>query len=270
MIRSRNHRLWLAIPLAGALAFTLTASADVLVGPTLDINLQGWPDSGMQFEALVDVELVEITFNNQGLSDTIHFWNRTTNSLLATIAVDAGNAGAFVVPIGINLTAGHEYSLQNDGPSNGRFTPYTSYPTFNDHLSALGVRDGAGTLFTDWWFTFTHLTTSGGGFDLSIDMPNGCPGSITVSWTGSPGNGLQVLVIGNSLGSTTIPTGFPCAGTVLGIQGSVATVVPPGFFSNGGGSGSLNGNVNNANVCGKYLQLVRGGSCETSDVEEIN
>ena len=106
-------------------------------------------------------------------------------------------------------------------------------------------------------------------FDLLVDMPNGCPGSITVSWTGSPGTGQQALVVGNREGSTTIPQTQPCRGTVLGIAGQVQLVDPPGFFSNQGGAGSINGNVSNPGVCGKWLQLVKGGTCETSTVAQI-
>jgi len=65
---------------------------------------------------------------------------------------------------------------------------------------------------------FIGFSGSGGGFDLAVDMPNGCPGPITVSWTGSPGTGQQALVVGNSQGSTTIPPQQPCSGTILGIQ----------------------------------------------------
>jgi hypothetical protein len=77
-------------------------------------------------------------------------------------------------------------------------------------------------------------------------------------------------VVGNNLGSTTIPGNQPCPGTILGIQGGVMLVTPPGFHSTQGGAGSLNSNVQNAAVCGKYLQLVRGGTCAVSDVEQIN
>jgi hypothetical protein len=120
------------------------------------------------------------------------------------------------------------------------------------------------------WQGYDIGAGGGGGFDLTIDMPGGCPGAITVSWTGSPGTGLQALVIGNSLGSTTIPGTYPCPGTVLGVQGGVQLVDPPGYFNNQGGAGSISGNVNSGAVCGKYLQLVKGGTCETSDVEQIN
>lgn len=111
---------------------------------------------------------------------------------------------------------------------------------------------------------------AGGRFDLAINMPNGCPGPITVSWTGSPGSGQQALVVGNNLGSTTIPNNQPCSGTLLGVSGGVQMVSPPGLFSNQGGAGSINGNVNSAGVCGRYLQLVKGGTCDVSDVEPIN
>jgi hypothetical protein len=106
-------------------------------------------------------------------------------------------------------------------------------------------------------------------FDLTLDMPNGCPGPITVSWTNSPGQGQQALVVGNNSAPFVIPVNLPCGGTTIGVSGQVMVVDPPGYHSNGGGSGQFSGNVNAQGACGKYLQLVKAGVCEASDVERI-
>jgi hypothetical protein len=127
---------------------------------------------------------------------------------------------------------------------------------------------GATILYDD--ISVVGLSTGGGGgYDLTITMPNGCPGPITVGWTGA-GPGQFGIVVGNNLGSTTIPANNPCPGTVLGIQGSVMLVDPPGFLNTQGGAGSVNSNVNNAGVCGKRLQLVKGVQCIKSNVAQIN
>lgn len=108
-------------------------------------------------------------------------------------------------------------------------------------------------------------TSSGGGYALSVD--GSCPGNLTVAWSGA-GRGQQGLVIGNREGSTTIPGG-PCSGTVLGVQGQVRLVTPPGIFRTRGGNGSISGHAGQG-ACGKYLQLVKGGTCNTSNVVQIS
>lgn len=108
-------------------------------------------------------------------------------------------------------------------------------------------------------------TTGGGGYTLTVT--GSCPGTVTVAWTGA-GAGQQGLVLGNNLGNTNIPNGQPCAGTPLGISGGVMLVDPPGIHSTQGGAGSFNGNCPGA-VSGKRLQLVKGGSCVTSNVARL-
>jgi hypothetical protein len=107
-------------------------------------------------------------------------------------------------------------------------------------------------------------TRSGGGYTLSIDGT--CPGAVMANWSGA-GEGQQALVIGDQEGSTTIPSG-PCAGTVLGIEGRVRLVSPPGLFNTRGGNGSITGNANSS-ACGRFLQLVKAGTCNTSNVVQV-
>lgn len=126
--------------------------------------------------------------------------------------------------------------------------------------------NGTWQFFNSGWSTKFMANFTGGGneYTLSVNMPNGCPGPITLNWSGA-GSGQHGLVIGNQLGSFTIPPSQPCGGTVLGIAGSVMLVDPPGIFSTQGGTGSINGNIQSNVVCGRYLQLVKGGSCDTSN-----
>jgi hypothetical protein len=114
-------------------------------------------------------------------------------------------------------------------------------------------------------FDNMNMTLGGTGYQLSVS--GACPGTVTVSWTGA-GQGQQGLVIGNQPGQTIIPQNQPCAGTVLGIQGQVALVDPPGIHSTQGGAGSFSGPCPGA-ASGKYLQLVRGGTCDTSNVVQL-
>lgn len=110
--------------------------------------------------------------------------------------------------------------------------------------------------------------TCDGGGQYTLALSGTCPGRITVAWSGASSNATQAIVFGQSLGSTTIPNGMPCAGTVLGIQGGVQMVSPPGFFSTGSGSGQISGNAGQG-ACGNFLQLVEGGTCQTSNVAQI-
>lgn len=107
-----------------------------------------------------------------------------------------------------------------------------------------------------------------GASEYALRVTGQCPGRLTVLWSGADANAQQALVIGNNLGSTTIPSAFPCSGTVLGVQGGVMMVDPPGFFSTRTGEGRIDGNAGSG-ACGKYLQLVHGGTCETSNVVQI-
>lgn len=123
------------------------------------------------------------------------------------------------------------------------------------------------TLGTGGFFDDTTATGFGGGNEYSLSVTGSCPGTVTVAWDNA-GAGQQGLVIGNNLGSTTIPGTQPCAGTVLGIAGNVMLVDPPGIFGTQGGAGSFNGNCPGA-ASGKRLQLVKGGSCVTSNVAQL-
>ena len=105
-----------------------------------------------------------------------------------------------------------------------------------------------------------------GGYRLTISGE--CPGRVTVQWSGGTPNSQHAIIFGNNLGSFTIPNNQPCNGTVLGVSGNVRLVDPPGIFSNQGGSGSISGQAGSA-ACGHYLQLVEGGTCQTSNVAQI-
>ncbi len=105
---------------------------------------------------------------------------------------------------------------------------------------------------------------AGGGYTLNVDA-NPCPGTARVSWSGATPSVQQGIVIGNSLGTTTIPGG-PCAGTQLGIQGGVQLVM---VIGTGSGSGTVSGNAGSG-ACGRWLQLVEAGSCNTSNPDQIN
>lgn len=111
------------------------------------------------------------------------------------------------------------------------------------------------------------IPQGGGGYTLTLN--GSCPGVVQVQWSGATPRAQQAIVFGARAGSTTIPPGNPCAGTLLGVAGQVRLVDPPGFFSTGAtGSGSIQGNASSG-ACGGVLQLVEGGTCNKSNVAAI-
>ena len=102
----------------------------------------------------------------------------------------------------------------------------------------------------------------GGGYHLRIGGT--CPGIINVDWSGATPGRQQGIVYGANQGSTTIPNGA-CQGTILGVQGQLRLV---NTIGTGSGSGSVNGNAGTA-ACGHFLQLVEGGTCSKSNVDNI-
>jgi hypothetical protein len=113
---------------------------------------------------------------------------------------------------------------------------------------------GAGT----WDVSYGLDCGGGGGFDITLSGP--CPGQKTLSWTGA-GSGQMGIIIGNSTGSTTIPTG-PCQGTVLGIQGGITLY---NIIGTQGGQGQVSAQVGGG-ACGKFVQCIKTNDCSLSDV----
>ncbi len=108
----------------------------------------------------------------------------------------------------------------------------------------------------------------GSASDRAISVTGRCPGLLTVEWRGAGPNRPAALLLGAVRGRWRIPFGLPCGGTLLGIEGRVRLLDPPGFFSTGTGSGSLSG-VSGTSACGLALQLIEVGGCEVSNAAVI-
>ncbi len=124
----------------------------------------------------------------------------------------------------------------------------------------------------DFPFELEGKIISGSGCDIApytLRVGGACPGTIVISWENAAPRAQQALVFGERLGNTTIPPNSACAGTVLGIAGSVRLVTPPGVFGTGtNGSGTISGQASSG-ACGGYLVLVEGGSCRTSNIAQV-
>lgn len=129
--------------------------------------------------------------------------------------------------------------------------------------------DSTSGLPYDLPFELTGKIISGGGCEIAqytLAIDGTCPGTVRLSWENAAPQTQQGIIYGRRLGSTTIPPGSNCQGTVLGIEGSVrlVNIINTGPTGNGTVSGQTN-----SGACHGYLQLVESGSCRTSNVAQL-
>jgi len=121
----------------------------------------------------------------------------------------------------------------------------------NDMIWVIDVANGT-------WRGYLIPELLGGGFRITLTGP--CPGQKTLTWDGA-GSGQMGIVVGNSQGNTNIPNG-PCQGTQLGISGGLILY---NVIGTQGGSGQVSTTVG-IPACGKFVQCINTGTCETSNV----
>jgi hypothetical protein len=109
-------------------------------------------------------------------------------------------------------------------------------------------------------FCIGEIELSGNAGGFNIRLSGSCPGQQTLSWNGA-GSGQMGIVVGNSQGNTTIPFG-PCQGTQLGISGGLILY---NVIGTQGGSGQVSQTVG-TQACGKFVQCINTGTCDTSNV----
>jgi len=217
-----------------------------------------------------------VVFNGAGneyiahSNGTISRWDLSGNSL-ASVAL-SGYGSMFSEDLYPNnrgvISAGGYYLTY----SNGNLSAWDAVGT----RVGTTVLNGAGTNF-DSHFSFgwgnnmvwvadgLNMTWRGylipellGGFIISLTGP--CPGQKTLAWNGA-GSGQMGIVVGNSQGNTNIPNG-PCQGTQLGISGGLILY---NVIGTQGGSGQVSTTVGTP-ACGKFVQCINTGTCETSNV----
>lgn len=101
-----------------------------------------------------------------------------------------------------------------------------------------------------------------GPYSISIDGT--CPGFTTVDWNRATPGLQQAIVFGLRVGFSIVPAG-PCAGTSLDLAGTVRLVR---LLSTGNGAGSVSGQAGSS-ACGGRLQFLEIGTCNTSNVVQI-
>lgn len=107
-----------------------------------------------------------------------------------------------------------------------------------------------------------NLEFETGGFGLSL--AGACPGPVTLTASGATPGGAVAFLYAFGTGSFAIPPGFPCAGTVLGLDSSVR--LGGTASASAGGTATLSASAPAA-ACGRvFLQAVDLSSCATSNV----
>lgn len=118
---------------------------------------------------------------------------------------------------------------------------------------------------TPTWWLIDDLTLGAGG--PSLEAEGSCPGSMTFNVSGATPGGNVAFIYAFGTGSVEIPPDQPCAGTVLGLNGTatlggVAT-------ANANGEASFTANVP-APACGRvFVQALDVSSCGTTNVVGI-
>lgn len=104
--------------------------------------------------------------------------------------------------------------------------------------------------------------------EFTIALSGSCPGSATLTATGATPGGRIALLRAFAPGSQVIPSGYPCAGTTLGLNASVDLALSV----NADSSGTLIlTRTLPAAACGNiFIQAVDLSSCATSNVLAID
>jgi len=103
---------------------------------------------------------------------------------------------------------------------------------------------------------------------LELDYSGGCPGAVSAAVTGATPNGDVGLLFAFGPGNFTIPSGFQCAGTQLGLSNAGLRVASQGQ-ADANGEITFTGNAPQA-ACGGAIQVIDLTSCDTSNVETLN
>lgn len=111
-----------------------------------------------------------------------------------------------------------------------------------------------------------YLEVTGGASGPVLTVDASCPGGgpIVISWTDATPGGTIALLYARGQGSFRIPSGYACAGTVLGLGPNQLQIAYQGGAGSNG-SRTLNASTGSG-VCGGYFQLLDVPTCLTSNV----
>jgi hypothetical protein len=211
---------------------------------------------GLACDADYDVDAFTMTLSSPlsvGTTYTLSLWSYAYITSWAPSVCD--------VVVGLSTSAG------TAGATIATFTPGTAgfamgTATFTASVAATHISIAAEAL-VDGWTHVDGVVLEGG---LHLDVSGACPGLNTATVTGATPGGSVAIGISAVAGSFVIPSGFLCAGTVLGLGGtpSLAAVLS----ADGSGTATLSGSVPAA-LCGYSVQAVDLTSCTTSNVDTL-
>ncbi|KAA3607268.1 MAG: hypothetical protein DWQ01_16365 [Planctomycetota bacterium] len=126
---------------------------------------------------------------------------------------------------------------------------------------------GAGT-FVGTPTTFVQGLAFKGEPGFTLDIQGPCPGNVTAVVSGASANGNVAIIYAFGTGSFTIPNGFACAGTVLGLSSNNITLLTT-ITADANGDASLPGGVP-AGACGNVaVQALDLATCTPSNVVNL-
>jgi len=170
----------------------------------------------------------------------------------------------------INSSFSGDWSLHvNDG--SGRFLFHREFAaTSAASCSTMFDADNDGdldlALIDELDDTVQILRHVGAAPGLGLSLVGGCPGTVVVAITNGQPGARVALVNAEAPGSARIPNGLPCAGTVLGLNGSARLLATLRFgrdrIANVQGEAS-------SGACGTYLQAVGLNDCSMSEVIRV-
>lgn len=282
-----------AVVAAAAFAFPLTSAtfADVAVritggtgGAAAANSAHGWEFTVTESLTLTHLGLWDEGMDGFNESHPIGLFRLNDNALLTSGTMSPGvidpledgfryiDVADVVLDAGVNYVVSYYTANANSDvvittPENELFAGEVNWVSGRWQTGTGGLVIPANSTGADRYGPNFKFDT-GGEPEYLLTIDGDCPGRLEVAWDNATPNVQQAIVIGNTQGSTTIPNAFPCAGTQLGVAGNVMLVDPPGFFGTQSGSGIIRGNAGSG-ACGRYLQLVEGGSCNTSNVVQI-
>ena len=163
-----------------------------LPGPAMTGDTGGHANTGLQLIPNKDISLTSFIFNNQGHADTVYLVRVSDGVVLYSKATPAGSP-AYTVNVDWDLLKGETYRLLATTLSNGRWTPFSSFPYSNYNLVVQGTWAGD-ELHTDWWFHFTSLRT-----ECSVCTPSVISGpTLTEPIVGWADSGLSLTATANT------------------------------------------------------------------------
>ena len=255
---------------AGSFAMTASLSTGSQLRPegiTAD-DLDGDGDDDLAAAASGNVLEVVIVYTQTTAGSGFTSWNSGVSNTSQLSSGDYDCDGDIDI-VAVGQSSNHVSVLPNLGGASfgaGALFPVGSSPENADEADLDG--DGDLDIFVPNRSTgdVSILTNNcaGGPPAFALTVSGTCPGSMAFSVDGATPGGRVALIHASGTGLVTIPSGFPCAGTVLDLDGSATLGVT--LTADAAGFASTTASVP-ASFCGStWVQALDLASCATSNV----